>query len=283
MRVVRVDACDDRDRGIRELGERREHGGRLLQPDVVEAECEEPGDDREVGDPEGVVPPCERLAAVARVHDREGDAAAGQPEEEAEAQDLLELELAAEVPAEHRPERPEHRGGECLDDRDEPLRLRVERVRLVDEPEAEEGGQQEPGEARPRPLAEDERRARDRHERLDLLDHDGCDEVAVEERLREEDRRERRRPGSDRDRRGDVARSRPQDRPQRGKQQTGGRAARGSRARRRRSSSRSSSRRAACGGSGPCPTSPRRPRRERPESRPKGASSRKAYRRGSGS
>ena len=50
-----------------------------------------------------------------------------------------------------------------------------------------------------------------REDRLHLLQHDGRDEVVVrEERLGEEDRRDRRRAGADRDRREDVAPAEPE-------------------------------------------------------------------------
>jgi hypothetical protein len=56
--------------------------------------------------------------------------------------------------------------------------------------------EQEPDEPAPRLLAEHEPRADDDDQRLHLLQHDDGDEVAVEERLREQDRRDRRRAGA---------------------------------------------------------------------------------------
>ena len=103
-------------------------------------------------------------------------------------------------------------------------------------------GRRNQAKPRPRPLAEHERRADDGDERLDLLDHDRRDEVAVEERLGEEDRRDRRRAGADATAARDVPRARaPQTRAQRGQRAAAACRARGSRARRRRSSSPTSS------------------------------------------
>src|SRR5207247_9670609 len=83
-------------------------------------------------------------------------------------------------------------------------RGRRARMWVVDEPEPQERRQQEPGEARPGPLAQGERSAEDGDERLDLLEHDRGDEVAVEERLGEEDRRDRLLSRPDRARRCDL-------------------------------------------------------------------------------
>ena len=70
-----------------------------------------------------------------------------------------------------------------------------------------------------RPLAEDEPRADDRDERLDLLEDDGRDGVAVDERLREEDRRDRGSAHADHDGGRDVARACAADGHERGRDQ----------------------------------------------------------------
>ena len=133
---------------------------------------------------------------------------------------MLELELAREVAAEHRPESPQHRGGGRLGDHDGALRRRVERLRLVDEPEAEERRQEEPGKARPRPLAEQRRRGRDGDERLHLLDHDWGDVVGVtDQRVGEEDRGQSRRAGADDDGRRHVASACAEDGTERGEEE----------------------------------------------------------------
>ena len=84
-----------------------------------------------------------------------------------------------------------------------------------DQPDAGERRQQEPCEPRPRMLAEHEPGARDGDEGLRLLQHQHRDEVAVEERLREEDRRDRRRSCADRDARDHVTRAGTPQRNQR--------------------------------------------------------------------
>ena len=93
-------------------------------------------------------------------------------------------------------------------------------MRLVDEPEAGEGGEEEPPEARPRPLGEQQRGGADGDERLHLLDHDGRDEVGVaDQRVGEEDRGDGRRAGADHDGRGDVAPAGAEDGAQRGEEE----------------------------------------------------------------
>ena len=82
----------------------------------------------------------------------------------------------------------------------------MQRLRHADQPRADERGREVEREPRARPLAEDDRRGDDRHDRLHLLQHDGRHEVgALDECLGEEDRRDRRRAGADHDRREDVA------------------------------------------------------------------------------
>src|SRR3954451_19939823 len=215
MCVVRIDPRKDGDDRIRELSKRGEHRGRPPEADVVERECEEPRDDPEVADPEAVVPACPRL----RAHDGQCNGRADQPEEEAERDDVLELELAAHVAPEHRAERPEKGGKRRLAHRHEAFGGRVKGMRLVDQPEPEQGRHQEPGEPRPSTLTEDDRCGDDGDQRLDLLENDGGHEVAVEERLGEEDRRKRGGARADDHRAHDVAPACADHRPEgRGKQ-----------------------------------------------------------------
>ena len=99
--------------GYVQLGDRREHGGRALQPEVVERERDQPGEDRQVDDQQAVVAAGPRR----RAHDRQCDRAPDQAEEEAQRQHVLELEVAADVAAEHRAERPQRSGGGRFDNR----------------------------------------------------------------------------------------------------------------------------------------------------------------------
>src|SRR6185437_10528750 len=149
-----------------------------------------------------------------------GERARNEAEEEAQRDDVLELEPAREIAPEHRPHRPQQSGAGRLGDHDRAFRRRVERMSLVHEPEAHEGGEEEPHEACARPLAQQESGAGDRDQRLHLLDHDGRDEVRVsDERVGEEDRGDGRRAGADHDRRGDVAAAGAEDGAQRGEEQ----------------------------------------------------------------
>ena len=141
-------------------------------------------------------------------------AARDQAEGETHRRDLLELEAPAEVAAEHGAHAPEPRRAERLDDRRQTLRVRRQRMLQRDQPDAGERGQQEPGEAWPRLLAEHEPRAGDGDERLHLLQHEHRDEVAVEERLREEDRGDGGGACADGDAGCDVARARAPERAQ---------------------------------------------------------------------
>ena len=197
-----VDADEGGGDRERELAERGEERRRALQAVVVEIEREVPGDDREERDVEAVVRARERLVA----DDRQRGGARDQAEGEAHGRHLLELEPPGEIAAEHGAHAPERGGAERLDDRRQPVRVRIERMRQRDQPDAGERRQQEPREPRPRLLAENEPRAHDGDERLRLLQDEHRDEVAVEERLREEDRRDRRRARADGDAGGDVAR-----------------------------------------------------------------------------
>src|SRR5690242_15125673 len=93
-------------------------------------------------------------------------------------------------------------------------------MRLVHEPEAGERGEEEPGEAGPGALGEQERGGPDGDERLHLLDHDRRDEVGVaDQRVGEEDRRDGRGAGADDDGGRDVAPTGAEDRAQRGEEE----------------------------------------------------------------
>ena len=127
-----------------------------------------------------------------------GIARADQPEEEAERQDVLELELAAHVAPEHVPSAQSTAAPSAWTIGTRPLAVGSSGCGWLNEPEAEQAGsrnQAKRGRGRSRGSL---RAASDRDQRLDLLEHDRRDEVAVEERLGEEDRRERRGAGPDR-------------------------------------------------------------------------------------
>ncbi len=255
--VAREDVDADEGGGDREreLAERGEERGRAAEAVVVEAEREEAGDEGEERDPEAVV---RRSTKALSPTIGSAAALAIRPNAKRTVDTCWNSSLPGEIAAEHGAHAPEHGRAERLDDRRQPARVRSERVRERDQPDARERRQQEPGEARPRLLAEDEPRADDGDERLRLLQHEDGDEVAVEERLREEDRRDRRGAGADGDPGGDVARPGLPERAQRDGEQRQRQQRRARRARRRRSSSGWSSARAACGSGRRAPTSPRR-------------------------
>src|SRR5581483_923776 len=135
---------------------------------------------------------------------------------------MLEIELPSEEAAEHGAEPPKGGGGQRLGDRREAVRVRIERMRKREQPDARKGGEEEPREPRPRLLAEHEPRADDGDQRLRLLQNDDGDEVAVEEGLREEDGRDRRRTGSDRDSCEHVGNAGAPERDERGNEQRQG-------------------------------------------------------------
>ena len=186
-----------------------------LEAVVVEAERHQAGDEREHRDPEGVVPGSER----GRAEHEQRDRARRQTEGKAERGHVLEVHALREVAAEHRPERPERGGGERVERRLQAVRARMERIGHADQPRADERRHQVEREERTRPLAEHDAGGDHRDHRLQLLEHDRRHRVAVDERLREEDRRDGRRACADHRRREDVARPEPEERRQRGEEQ----------------------------------------------------------------
>ncbi len=137
--------------------------------------------------------------------DEQRDRTARESEREAQRRDVLEAHVAREVATEDGAERPERRGPERVERRLETVDRRMEGVLHAHQPRADERRDEEKGEAASRPFAENHAGADDGDDRLDLLQDDRGDEVvAVDERLREQDRRERRRAGADHDRGEDV-------------------------------------------------------------------------------
>ena len=89
-------------------------------------------------------------------------------------------------------------------------------MRKSHQPGPDERRNEVPGEeALMGPLAEDETRPQNRDQRLHLLDDDRRHRIAVDERLREQDGGDRRRTGTDRDRRRDVTPPEPVGRHER--------------------------------------------------------------------
>ena len=132
---------------------------------------------------------------------------------------MLEGQAPAQIPAENRAHPPEERGAERLRDRRQPGGMRGERMWERDQPNARERGEEEPREPATWLLSEHEPRAGDGDERLRLLQDDHRDEVPVEERLREEDGRRRRRARADQDPGEHVTRPRAPERDERGHEQ----------------------------------------------------------------
>ena len=90
---------------------------------------------------------------------------------------MLERQAARQVATEDGPEPPEHRRAEREDDRLEPRRVDVERLRERDQPDAEQCRDEEPDETPSRLLAEDHACRRDHDQRLHLLQDDRSDRI----------------------------------------------------------------------------------------------------------
>ena len=177
---------------------------------------------------------------------------------------MLEAHHPGEVAPEHRAERPEDRRAERVQHRLQAVHRRMQRIRDTHQPGADQRRAEIEREPRAHALAEDDPRRDHRHDRLHLLQHDRRHEVgADDERLREEDRRDRRGAGADHDRREHVAPAEAEDGRERAGQRTAACRGRAPGARRRRSSRRRSTARAAAGSRRPFPRAPRRPRRTR--------------------
>ena len=139
--------------------------------------------------------------------DEKGHERRREPEREAHRRDLLEREPEGEEAAEDGAERPETGRPEREECRLHAVQRDVERARERHQPRPGETRDEEEAEAGPRALPEDRRGEQHRDERLDLLQDDRGHRVSVHERLREQDRRERRRARADDDARRHVARA----------------------------------------------------------------------------
>ena len=129
------------------------------------------------------------------------------PEREAHGRHVLEAQPAGEEAPEDRAERPEGGRRQRVEGRRASVQRDVERARERHQPRPDQAAEQEQSEARARTLAEDRRGQRHGDQRLNLLQDDRRHRIALHERLREQDRRERRRSRADDDPRGDVARA----------------------------------------------------------------------------